>query len=94
MQHLIRFLVRLFEIPLRILSAIALSLVRFYRLILSGYMGGSCRFYPTCSQYAEEAYHKHDFVVATSLVVNRILACRPFGAEGYDPVPEVKRNEQ
>ena len=49
-------------------------------------MGWNCRFYPTCSSYSKEAYQKYSFVKATKLTFKRVLSCRPFGREGYDPV--------
>jgi putative membrane protein insertion efficiency factor len=66
----------------------ALFSVRAYQLLLSSFMGGNCRFYPSCSCYAEEAFRKHNFITASYLVARRLWSCRPFGAQGYDPVPE------
>lgn len=48
---------------------------------------GTCIFYPTCSQYAIEAYEKYGFFKGTRLAVWRILRCNPFSEGGYDPVP-------
>ena len=48
----------------------------------------SCRFTPTCSQYALEAFRKHGPVKGMILAVRRILRCHPWGGSGYDPVPE------
>lgn len=50
----------------------------------------SCRFYPTCSQYAIEALQKRGLIVGTALSVWRILRCNPFCRGGYDPVPDKK----
>ncbi|MCD7712312.1 MAG: membrane protein insertion efficiency factor YidD [Firmicutes bacterium] len=50
----------------------------------------SCRFTPTCSQYAKEALLKRGFFVGTVLTVWRILRCNPFSKGGYDPVPQKK----
>ena len=52
-----------------------------------------CRFTPTCSAYALEAFQKRGFFVGFGLSVYRILRCNPFGAGGYDPVPERKRKK-
>lgn len=63
-------------------------MVRIYQIFLSPLKGGStCRFYPTCSQYAYEALGKHGAVKGSYLAVRRILRCHPFHPGGYDPVP-------
>ena len=63
-------------------------LIRFYQKYLSPLKGGpTCRFTPTCSAYAIEAYKKRGFFVGSILTVWRILRCNPFGRPGYDPVP-------
>jgi len=64
-------------------------LIRFYRKFLSPLKGGACcRFTPTCSAYALEAFQKRGFFVGMILTVWRILRCNPYCAGGYDPVPE------
>jgi putative membrane protein insertion efficiency factor len=63
-------------------------LIRFYQVCLSPLKGGpSCRFTPTCSQYALEAFRKHGPFKGFYLAVRRILRCHPWGGHGYDPVP-------
>jgi len=70
------------------LKKICIKLIRFYRKYLSGLKGhGTCIFYPTCSEYALQAYEKYGFLKGTRLTVWRILRCNPFGKGGYDPVP-------
>ena len=74
-------------------------LVRFYKKFISPILPGSCRFTPTCSAYALEAFTKRGFFVGTVLTVWRILRCNPFCPGGYDPVPErrprrIKNNEK
>ncbi|HYF80332.1 MAG TPA: membrane protein insertion efficiency factor YidD [Symbiobacteriaceae bacterium] len=65
-----------------------MGLVRFYRRYLSPLKGGpTCRFHPTCSQYAYEALERHGAMKGTYLAVRRILRCHPFHPGGYDPVP-------
>lgn len=61
--------------------------IRFYRKFISPLTPPSCRFTPTCSQYAIEAITKHGPFKGTWLAVKRILRCRPGGGSGYDPVP-------
>ena len=66
---------------------IAIALVKFYRKFISPIKPACCRFTPTCSAYALEAYQKRGFFVGTALTVWRILRCNPFSKGGYDPVP-------
>lgn len=61
--------------------------VRFYQICLSPLKQPSCRFTPTCSQYALEALRKHGLFKGLYLAVRRILRCHPWGGSGYDPVP-------
>ncbi|MBC7335939.1 MAG: membrane protein insertion efficiency factor YidD [Clostridia bacterium] len=61
-------------------------LIRFYRVALSPLLGRRCRFYPSCSVYAEEAIAKYGWR-GLYLVGRRLARCHPFGAGGYDPLP-------
>ncbi len=64
-------------------------LIRFYQKFLSPLKRQPCcRFTPTCSAYAIEAFQKRGFFVGLGLTVWRVLRCNPFGRGGYDPVPE------
>ena len=64
-------------------------LIRLYQRFLSPLKKKpTCRYYPTCSAYAVEAYQKRGFFIGTILTVTRILRCQPFGSAGWDPVPE------
>ena len=66
--------------------------IRLYQKYISPLKGrSSCRFTPTCSQYAVEAYLEWGFICGTVLALWRILRCNPFGKGGYDPVPKRKR---
>ena len=63
-------------------------MIRFYQKYLSPLKKHpSCKYVPTCSQYAIEAYEKYGFFKGTALSVWRILRCNPFSKGGYDPVP-------
>lgn len=62
--------------------------VYIYRLVLSPILGGACRYSPSCSEYAIEAFHTHSAPEAISLTIKRILRCRPGASFGYDPVPQ------
>ena len=64
-----------------------LSLIAVYRVTLSGWLGGQCRFSPTCSRYAEEAIRTHGAIRGSWLAAVRVLRCNPFGRGGLDPVP-------
>ena len=69
-------------------TKLALLAIRVYQGFFSPLMPLGCRFYPTCSHYAAEAIEKHGAARGSWLAAKRILRCRPFGAGGYDPVPE------
>lgn len=62
-------------------------LIRLYRVTLSPFIGGQCRYEPTCSVYGLEAYRLHGPIRGTRLTLLRILRCHPFVKGGYDPVP-------
>lgn len=61
--------------------------IRGYQLFISPLLPPSCRYTPTCSQYAVEAIRKHGPFKGLFLAVKRILSCHPWGGHGYDPVP-------
>jgi len=63
-------------------------LVRLYQKYISPLKRPCCRFTPTCSSYAIEAFQKRGFFIGMILTVWRILRCNPFSKGGYDPVPE------
>lgn len=76
----------------RILVQVVLLPVMFYRRVLSPMKRmPSCRFLPTCSEYAIEAVHKRGIIVGTLLAVWRLLRCNPLFHAGYDPVPDGRR---
>jgi putative membrane protein insertion efficiency factor len=64
-----------------------IALIHAYRLVLSPLLAGHCRFHPTCSTYALEAYRLRGPIVGTYLTLRRLLRCHPLGGHGYDPVP-------
>ncbi len=61
--------------------------VKFYQYCISPLTPASCRYTPTCSQYAIEALKKHGVLKGGRLALKRILRCHPWGGHGYDPVP-------
>ncbi len=72
-------------------SAVLIAPIRFYRRFLSPMLPPSCRFVPTCSQYAIEAIQVHGPLKGMALAVRRLLRCHPItwlgGSSGFDPVP-------
>ncbi|MGI8406442.1 MAG: membrane protein insertion efficiency factor YidD [Thermomicrobiales bacterium] len=65
----------------------ALASIRFYRRGISPNLPPSCRFHPSCSEYAYEAIEKYGIIRGGRLAIWRILRCNPFGGKGWDPVP-------
>lgn len=64
-----------------------IACVRVYQRTLSPWLGGHCRFQPTCSRYALEALADHGAVRGGWLALRRLLRCHPLGGRGYDPPP-------
>lgn len=62
--------------------------IYFYRMVISPMLPPTCRYTPTCSQYAIDAIKRHGSLKGLYLAVKRILRCHPWGGSGYDPVPE------
>jgi uncharacterized protein len=60
--------------------------IKFYQKFISPLFPSSCRFYPTCSQYAVEALQKYGIIKGTFKSIWRILRCNPFNKGGYDPL--------
>ena len=69
------------------MKQILIAVVRAYRLLLSPWLGSSCRFTPTCSVYAIEALERHGTAQGSYLTLHRIARCQPWCAGGHDPVP-------
>jgi putative membrane protein insertion efficiency factor len=63
------------------------SLIRFYQLAVSPWLGNNCRYTPSCSRYMLEALKMHGLFCGFRLGMKRILRCHPWGGKGYDPVP-------
>ncbi len=61
--------------------------VKIYQWMISPMLPGTCRYEPTCSQYAIEALQVHGPVKGLLMGTRRILSCHPWGGHGYDPVP-------
>ena len=68
-------------------AKLLIALIRGYQLTLSPFLGGSCRFLPTCSAYAREAVERHGAWRGSWLALRRLSRCHPLGVSGFDPVP-------
>ena len=77
----------MFNKRMSILGNILRLLVRLYQLIISPYLGRSCRFYPSCSHYTLQALEKYGALKGMKLSIRRIGKCHPWNAGGIDNVP-------
>jgi putative membrane protein insertion efficiency factor len=68
--------------------------IRAYRYVISPMLGPTCRFYPSCSCYAEEALQRHGAMRGSYLTVRRLLRCHPWHEGGFDPVPPSTINNE
>lgn len=73
------------------LAYLLLAFVRAYQLLLAPFLGGRCRFLPSCSEYARDAIADHGAIAGGWLAARRIGRCHPWGGSGYDPVPHAPR---
>jgi putative membrane protein insertion efficiency factor len=71
--------------PLPLFGWLLIHLVLLYRVTLGHFMGGHCRFHPTCSQYAIDAIQKYGPWRGGWKAIRRIARCHPWGGKGYDP---------
>ena len=72
------------DLPRRLL----VGLVQGYRLLLSPWLGSSCRFTPSCSAYSLDALNRHGALAGSYLTLRRLGRCHPWCSGGHDPVPE------
>ena len=75
---------------MRIFTLVLIRLIKFYKLLISPFLGNSCRYFPTCSDYSIEALNTYGFRKGCLLMLKRIFTCHPIkflgGGEGFDPV--------
>tara|TARA_B110001452_G_scaffold24095_1_gene19101 strand:- start:1118 stop:1375 length:258 start_codon:yes stop_codon:yes gene_type:complete len=75
---------------MKIVSNILIYLIKIYKLVISPYLGPSCRYLPTCSEYTIECIETYGLIKGISKSLKRILSCHPIkflgGGEGFDPV--------
>jgi len=74
-------------------SFLLISAIHIYRLLLAPFLGGNCKFYPSCSHYAEEAIRTHGARRGAWLALKRLLRCHPFTKGGVDLVPTLDEIE-
>ena len=67
-----------------------LKFIKLYQNYLSPLLGPSCRFHPTCSEYALQAIENFGVIKGSFLAIKRILKCNPWGGNGFDPIPKEK----
>jgi putative membrane protein insertion efficiency factor len=86
---------RIFDIFDRIVYGdnVKKMMIRFIKWYQSAFKGKNptCKYHPSCSNYAVDAYSNHNFVYASLLTVWRILRCNPFSKGGFDPIPKFKK---
>jgi uncharacterized protein len=76
----------------RIPAEILIALLRGYQRVLSPLFLPSCRYTPSCSEYALQAMDRHGAIRGSVFAIWRLLRCHPFAHGGYDPIPEVSNN--
>ena len=76
------------------LNSLILLMLRLYQLCLSPFLGNNCRFQPTCSNYAIEAYASLGLIRGTFLTFKRVVKCHPFHPGGIDELPEKRDNQK
>jgi len=79
---------------IKLLTRLSLmKLIQAYRLFLSPSISFGCRFYPSCSEYAETALKHAPLLVGIKLIMWRLLRCHPFAPGGYDPFPLLSKKD-
>lgn len=74
----------------KVTTAVVKAPILLYRYTFSAIAGRECRYLPTCSQYAEEAIERHGAWKGLWLTTARLCRCNPWGASGFDPVPDLQ----
>jgi len=77
-----------------VLNRMLRGLIRLYQLVLSPILPPSCRYLPSCSDYAIEALASHGVLAGSWLALRRIARCHPWGGSGCDPVPPGARSRR
>ena len=69
------------------MKRVVICAIWFYRRAISPYLPSSCRYFPTCSHYSQEAVMRHGVIKGGWLGLRRLARCNPMGGKGFDPVP-------
>ena len=80
--------------PQKVAILVLQALIRVYQLLLSPVLPPSCRYLPSCSDYAVEAIGRHGALLGVGLAARRLARCHPWGGSGYDPVPEPRDSDR
>ena len=78
---------RIYELVSSFLVDQVIVFIKLYQTCLSPLLGSSCRFYPSCSNYALESYQKYGLLSGSMLTIKRLWKCHPFHSGGLDEVP-------
>jgi len=70
----------------KFLTNFVVSLINFYKYLISPLLGNNCRYLPTCSEYTKESVKKFGIIYGIWLGLKRIIKCHPWGKGGYDPI--------
>jgi putative membrane protein insertion efficiency factor len=92
-MHFMRFAKLFQKIMSAWISAFLKVMLLIYRYIISPLKPPSCRFYPTCSDYALQSIEKHGPLKGVWLTLRRLSRCHPWGSSGIDPVPSCKERD-
>ena len=65
---------------------IILKIIKLYIYVASPYLGGNCKYTPSCSNYGYKAVEKHGAIIGSLMIFSRLFRCNPFSKGGYDPV--------
>ena len=71
---------------MNIFTHILIKLIKIYKYLISPFIGPSCRYLPTCSEYSIEALKTYGFAKGVMVSFKRIMSCHPWGNSGFDPV--------
>jgi putative membrane protein insertion efficiency factor len=78
----------------RLAVGLIVRLIKAYQYAISPLLGSNCRFHPSCSHYAEEAFRRFGVLKGGYLTLLRIVKCQPFHSGGYDPVLPVEHSDK
>ena len=71
---------------MNIFTYLLIKVIKIYKFLISPFLGNSCRYLPTCSEYSIDALKTYGFFKGVFLSIKRILSCHPWGSGGFDPV--------